>query len=357
MYHVKANILSFASIFQLSFGYGQKLLHKNDSKQMYQSLRGFDPISSPKSPIDSSSVVGKSTVTVVGANIFDGKMQVQNEMVVPIDPMYIEVELLDFECSKPMPSNGLEVSLDNYLYSSTPLIYGVKINKDKIGLRASDFVSYKSNTNKSRGNIKFCTRVSIHEDEVRLSYRDTKFEIDFSLSDNKYIVNSVEHDGIGKVKTADHLEESYGVTACQCDDNYVCYDENTKSSISKDEEVAVCITPAPIDSRHSATIENLELHMAAGDIEFSPVSLGTNKWDVVDPLAKVSKLGDTIRVSTPPLKEYFMNGYESLKISGTTILQNGESTELGIFNIGVSLEVESKTESMAKMFRGIKALF
>lgn len=379
MSNLKATLIFLAIAVQASWGYSHQIQHDNDVQarrlsssdisQTQRSLRGSTPTISPTSspskhesneptaqvsnpfhtaPIDSAAyIIGESSVTIVGNNALAGKLQVQNEINKPVGSMNVVVELLDFDCSQSKPSSGLEVSLESHTDSSSPFIYDAYINEDKIGLGAGGFVAYEGN-NKSKGSIQFCTRVSLYEGDIQFFFRDTRFKLNFDLTDNQFVLSNIGYDGSGEAEMASEFEASNGVTICQCDEDFSCYSDMTHA-LSQTEDLVVCIKSTPATDSSMVRIPNFNFQMSAGSISFSPVSLGSTTWEVDDPLTDVSEQDDVIKITTPLLAQFFVEGYDNVKITGTALLAHDDSEDMANFDMVVGLNVEQKRNCLKSL--------
>lgn len=288
------------------------------------------PTASPTLPIQRWEI-GEAEFSVIGNNILDGKLQVKHAIGHNVDPSNVDVQLLDKNCENPTSDPGLEVSLEKIEYSNSPFVYNVSVNETLIGSSPGGFVTFinQEDTGKSKGFIKFCTRVVTREGNVAAAFKETIFKLNFDLTDKGFIFSTTLLEDSPDVFVT-VIEDSFAVGVCQCDGDYVCYSSGSAPTIEQDESLTICLFPTANEDASVVHISNFNLQMSSKDgaYSYSPVSFGTATWSE-DSLTDVylQDDSDVIKISTPIVARFFIDGYEELDVSGEAYLEFDQTSK------------------------------
>lgn len=370
--HINVPLLQLHLILMIYLGLfagfvnGESNLRFDSHRDLYQNMNGSQPTPSPTSHTQTWAI-GSPDFEVISDNVFNGKLQVKHDIGFSVDPNKVTVELLDKNCFSTKDDTGLEVSLEPNMFSSSPFIYNITINQALIGSSPGGFVTHTdvASTGTSRGHIEFCTRVSTYERSIMVSARRTGFKLNFDLTDNGFSIFGLNLLQNNADAFATLVDDSFGVDICQCDGNYNCYDTNSAPRIKQDENLLLCLYPTANGDESVVHISNFLLRIVSSDgsYGYSPVSFGFNTWKE-DALTDVSTQDgtDTIKISTPIVAQFYIEGFDELKVNGEAFLEfdstkNQEHPAFSSFETQISLEGRSRTGCLTQIFRRVRSSF
>jgi len=327
------------------------VLIANASIALTSSSRSRDELSRRTVLLDYS--IGDSQMSTNVPHNLKDSLSVSNSIGSSVGSGAVTVELFDYECLVPINSTGLEIELYSSEYTSSRIYYDILINESLLETSPGGLVdSFRSADSSLTGSVTFCIRVSTWEELVPIEHRDTKFDIYFDLTESAMIVfdNSLSEDNADFFET--YLDSSCGVNLCQCDSTYSCY--TTPSIIEKDDNIELCLYPTmDEDLEVNFHISNFNLQLSAGSLSFDAVLFGSDNW-VPNILTSVSESGNTIRVVTPVVAQFFAEGFDRIEVNGNAFIEVESRTKLDIstFN-NFHLEAELAKKNTAGCLSGI----
>ena len=335
------------------------------------------PSPTPSSPTSSSSAptsiiqtwfVGSSSLTTDPANIFDSSLQILNPIGNSIQPGNVQVQLFDYGCQVPKNSTGLVVSLQPSSYVANNFSYSVFVNKTLIGQNIGGFVNFiddGNNSASSKGEISFCTRVSAYHLGVHVSYHQLDLKLLFDLTENSFILSTVNIEQNDPSAFSTDVTSSFGVMACQCNDDYQCYSTipAPNPTINQNENLVMCIYPTSTSNDASSVqISNFNVGLSAPGVTYDPVAFGPSGW-IVDALSIVSLQSgtETIKISAPVVASFFIQNHQSIDVSGNAFLEykSGKNDDLAFtpFQMEVSLARNMEIGCFATILQSILQKF
>lgn len=224
----------------------------------------------------------------------------------------VSFELFDFSCET--ETEDTAVSIDPSPFSPGAAMLDVIFDTGEFG--ASDLVMSDGST----GEVKFCIRAASYEADIDfdVAFRDTKFTLGFDLSDLGYEVTSIT---ITQENPDSFLEDDLGtdftIGVCQCVD-YEC----AVSTVTQNDPLIICLfVESETSDATSVFISNFNVEIAAGDIEYEPVMLGSTTY-VPNALTEVTVDSDeVVMVSTVLIATFFTEGYTSVAVDGLVFLE------------------------------------
>lgn len=257
--------------------------------------------------------------------ILEGKVTVSNEIGHSVAAGNVQVELLDHECVQNKSITGLEVELFNTEYNDTslPFTYNIEVNRGLLSSSPGNFVNFTDATaGDSVGNVLFCTRVSTFASGLQVSFRESRFDLAFSLINNTFSLTNVDIDADDLDTFSTLVQDTFGVEICQCI-NFNCL--TTSLVISQDESVVVCINPTALADASLVRITNFNLRItsAGGSITYDPVSIGVSSWDP-DPLTEVVPESGTgkLMITAPIVADFFLlTDDRTVDVNGNAFLE------------------------------------
>jgi len=294
----------------------------------------------------------------------DGEIGVEH--IIGPSAEQVSVTLYDWDCVNEKNSTGLEVWIQEDVYTSSPFTYSVMVDESKIGSSPGGFISYlDEEDNLSEGTIALCTRVSTISGGHSIVSRRSNFHLHFDLTQNIFSLETIniEEESIDNMSTEVGL--SFGVEICQCDDDYTCYSPSTSPVVKNSERLVVCIYPTSDQDASIVHIGNFNLDIVTSDGLYSSeaVALGAGSWEP-SVLTDISLQdgGNTIKVSTVITAQFYTQGYSSVNVEGNAFLEfdSGKIKEHTIFErfgTMILLEQDAGGGCFRTLFRQLKSFF
>lgn len=283
--------------------------------------------------------------------ILEGKLTVSNEIGHSVAAGDVQVTLLDHDCVQNKSSTGLEVELFNTVYSDTsePFTYNIEVNRGLLSTSPGGFVNFTdASAGDSVGNVLFCTRVSTFSNGLQISFRESRFDLAFSLVNNTFSLTDVGVNADAQGSFNSDVEASFGVEICQCDSSFNCV--TTPQVVTQDEKLVVCINPTSLSDASVVEISNFNLRFASSDgiVDYDPVEIGSTSWDP-DPLTTVTPESGTgkLMISAPIVADFFLLTLDrSVDVSGNAFLlfqgSKRQAANFESFKMRVSLDPNVK---------------
>lgn len=305
---------------------------------------------------------------IEGDNAFDGRVKIENEIGQNVGAGNVGVTLFDSGCKTAKPSTGLVVSLTPVAFTTSPHIYYVEVEQSLIG-NATDFVVYTGNSN-STGTVEFCTRVSTYEGSIEVGYRETEMQLSFDMSMNSFsfsLLNvSIAENSPDVFSTT--VDSAFTVGICQCDSNYICL--SSAQPINQNDDLVVCLEPEGGSNSDVVEITNFNLLLEAGTVgtlqyySYNPVQFGTASWssDLITDV-DVQPGTNRIKISTPIVAQFFIQGFTSVDVSGSANLQfvsskEGRVDHFKFFRMEVGLDMGvAERGCLSNMLKTLRQLF
>jgi len=348
---------------------------------------GAQPTAAPTSGIVPW-LVGETTYSVSGDNAFDGGLNVSVAIGSDVDNTTsgaVKVELLDPTCTTLFNSTGEVVEIFDQGYSGSPFEYDVEFVLTKVA-DDTTFVSFDFDTvngvstEKSKGTISFCTRVTTIEGPIEVAFSESIFALSFDLTQNDFdITVGIAENTIQSFVT--DVDSTFIVVVCQCV-NFVCV-TGTPAPIEMAQPLVLCIAPeeegtddsalntggntAPKSaSKTSSPVEiaNFNLELSTPTITYDPVSFGSNGPEM-DPLTQVENddSSDTVQVAAPITAQFFIQGFDSLTAGGNAFLEfkgaakTQRLPEFAPYSMEVALAPEAQAGCLQKLMDRLKGMF
>ena len=197
--------------------------------------------------------------------IVQGKLTVSNEIGQSVAAGGVQVTLLDYDCVQNKSSTGLEVELFNTDYTNTslPLTYNIELNQELVDTSPGGFVNFTT-VDKSTGNVLFCTRVSTYQGDIEVSFRESRFDLSFDLTNNTLSLINIGVDELDLDVFSTDVDDTFAVSACQCDTGFNCL--STPLSIATGDSLLVCLTPTSDNDASIVEITNFNLRMSSDSV-------------------------------------------------------------------------------------------
>jgi len=335
---------------------------------------GAQPTAAPTSGIVPW-LVGESTYSVSGANAFDGGLNVSVPIGGDVDTTTsgaVKVELLDPTCTTLFNSTGEVVEIFDQGYSGSPFEYDVEFVLTKVA-DDTTFVSFDPetiggvSTEKSKGTISFCTRVTTVEGPIEVAFRESIFALTFDLTQNDFSITvSVAENTIDSFVT--DVQSTFVVVVCQCI-NFVCV-TGTPDPIAMAQPLVLCIAPEEEGSSNSSKtsspveIANFNLELSTPTITYDPVTFGSNGPEQ-NPLTTVENdaSSDTVQVASAITAQFFIQGFTSLTAGGNAYLEfkgaakTQRLPEFAPYAMEVALAPEAQAGCLTKLMDRLKGMF
>lgn len=332
---------------------------------------GAQPTAAPTSGIVPW-LVGELTYSVSGANAFDGGLNVSVPIGGDVDTTTsgaVKVELLDPTCTTLFNSTGEVVEIFDQGYSGSPFEYDVEFVLTKVA-DDTTFVSFDPetiggvSTEKSKGTISFCTRVTTIEGPIEVAFRESIFALTFDLTQNDFSISvSVAENTIDSFVT--DVQSTFIVVVCQCV-NFVCV-TGTPAPIAMAQPLVLCIAPEEEGSSKTSSpveIANFNLELSTPTITYDPVSFGSNGPEK-DPLTSVENdaSSDTVQVAAAITAQFFIQGFNSLTAGGNAYLEfkgaakTQRLPEFAPYAMEVALAPEAQAGCLQKLMDRLKGMF
>jgi hypothetical protein len=270
-------------------------------------------------------MVGPSEIVSIG--FFEDPLVVTN----PIGPEADSVELLLFEDDCETEIVGDDSSA---VYVSGITLEGgassYSVTFDTGNFATNEGIVEFSGDGGSTGIVKFCTRVTSYEEELKASFFESVFKLNFDMTDNEFELLGVGIEENEKDEIVTDLQSEFTVNACNGCEDFIC--SLDAQLVNQNEALTFCIYPSHSDMTVSATVEisNFDAIISAGDpeennyVEFVSVSMGSTAWES-SPITTVSEnyftTGHIVSVSTPLLAEFFTSDFTQVNVNGNAFLE------------------------------------
>lgn len=280
------------------------------------------------------------------------------------------VKLFDLNCENEKNKTGTSVVLIETdgpnLGQGDSFSYHLGLDQTKIGGNAGGLVTFTGvgSEGKSKGRIKFCTRVSSYESNIEVSFRESNFDIGFDLTNNIFSLGNVSIQENSPDTFQSNVQSSFQVAACQCKLDFSCYSTGTNPTIQQDDSLTICLQPTGPNAE-VVHISNFNIIMSAGSYTYSPVGLGPGSWNS-DALTLVSTNGsdDIVKIVTPVVAQFFIQGHDSLDVTGNAFLEydsskgeTGQGPVYAGFRLSINMFVNNGTGCFQSLFKTIKGAF
>lgn len=280
------------------------------------------PTSSPTTIVNPW-LVGDTTVIPI--EFFDEVLIARN----PIGPEADEVtlELFNYDCvTEVTDTTGAALSLSSISISNDISEYSVFFDAGNFASDTGGFVESDGHI----GSVKWCTRVTSLEEDLKISFKETNFVLNYDLSDNGYDITNIGLDVTDPDEFTDLVDSNYSVEGCQCMD-FFCM---LPAPIKQNEALVYCIyvwqDESNADAILAVAISNFDSKITAGEegdddyVEYMPVEFGTESWDPNDITSVESSfddMGNIIEIVTPMIAAFFANGHDTVDIFGNAFLE------------------------------------
>ena len=181
--------------------------------------------------------------------------------------------------------------------------------------------------------MKFCTRVSVWEGSIQVSFRETNFVLSYDLTINTFTLGNIQIQENDPDSFITDVDTDFSVAVYQCN-NYV---QTTAYTLQQDENLVICLEPQhPDGMAHVVHISNFNIKIFAGStatndfVEYNPVWFSTGGWEH-DALTSVSEQpdpADIIMISTPVIAQFFIQGHTTINVSGNCFLEFDSMKEI-----------------------------
>jgi len=320
--------------------------------------------SSPPTSYIEPWLVGDTSVSLTDAssNYFDSSLSVSNTIGSKVvDP--VDVKLFDKNCDT-LETGTAVVSILNLVPTPATFGYEVKVDQSKIGNTDSTYVTCIAGANAAcaEGTIEFCTRVSTFHGSIEVAFRETNFALSFNLTENGFELGNINIEENDPDSFITDVDTEYTVGICQCDSTGTCV---SPSTIEQDENLVICLEPEHPTDASNVEITNFNIEIApstavAGFTSYKPVWFGSDSW-VSDALTDVTVLGDTVKISTPIIAQFFIQNVGSVEVSGNAFLEfksaKGEAPVFTKYAIIVALAEGVEVGCLAGLIRRIRSTF
>jgi len=281
--------------------------------------------------------------------IVQGKLTVSNEIGQSVAAGGVQVTLLDYDCVQNKSSTGLEVELFNTDYTNTslPLTYNIELNQELVDTSPGGFVNFTT-VDKSTGNVLFCTRVSTYQGDIEVSFRESRFDLSFDLTNNTLSLINIGVDELDLDVFSTDVDDTFAVSACQCDTGFNCL--STPLSITTGDSLLVCLTPTSDNDASIVEITNFNLRMSSDSVTYDPVIFGTVTWaeDILTAISLDSG-SNKIMINAPVIAQFFIQDKTAIDVSGNAFLEFAGSLkerQMTISTFGLTVALEKDEEGM-----------
>jgi len=215
----------------------------------------------------------------------------------------------------------------------------------------------------STGEASFCTRVILNgttsNGVIPMFFRETNFVTTFNLTNVDFSLSDVVIEEAGTV--SQNLTDpgpEFFITSCLCDDDFDCIDPTT--TIEQNKPLVFCIEPGHPNDEVNVFISNFNLNIEAGDITYSPVWYGVGSWES-NAVTIVDTSGKIVRTSTLLIQDFYIEGYETVDVSGNAFLEfdmlasrGGEARNFYAFDFLVNLDIPNENGGIGCLAQMIK---
>jgi len=302
--------------------------------------------SAPSSFVDPWKV-GLTAVTEYG--FFEDPLIVTNPIGPEADSVILE--LFDHNCENIIMSGpSSAVSVSDIILSDGEATYNVNFDTEDFGI---DSVVTFTGDEKSTGNVKFCTRVtSVEGTDLKVAFRETNFELDFNMTDNQFQVGPITIEENDKDEFETEVQDEFLLQACQCIDQ-TCVDPLLPSVVFQNTPLIFCVYVTHDDTGVAETVEisNIDVLIEADDINYQPVTMGSETWDP-NALTVVNSFGSKVEVITNLITDFFTEGKTSIDVSGNAFLvfvEGSARLEMSGFGMVVDIEGEAQEGCIQKL--------
>ena len=227
----------------------------------------------------------------------------------------VEFELYDYDCEmlKDKTSMTAAVTIENEDYDAGDPSASYDVVFDT-GLFATD-TGMLVEDNGSSGSVKFCVRAISYEGTLDVAFRDTKFKLDYNMSDigyeliEEFVISANDADTV----VEDDVGTGFSVDVCQCAD-YLC----ATSAVQQNTPLVFCLFPSHTnsDAQKSVWISNFSATITAGDITYQPVTTGSMTYQFNDLTEVTVNMSETVMVSTLLLAGFYAGDVEQVDLGG-----------------------------------------
>lgn len=303
---------------------------------------------SPTSLIERWKIGSPSIITNEDSDL-NGVLQITNSIGKAVGAGNVQVQLFDYECLTTKNMKGSVVSIETSAYATNNYTYNISVNQALIGQNVGGFVSFiddGSNSGSSKGEIRFCTRVSTHEGSIHVAYLDLNVKLSFDLTQNSFSMSDLNIDENDPNSFVTDVNSSFDIVACQCNNDYQCYDSISapNPTIQQNENIVICLYP--ISSENDANfvrISNFNILFSAPGVTYNPVSFGQSTW-ISDAVSNVSEQDGTnrIKITAPVVAAFFIQDHQSIDVSGNAFLEffSGKSEQSNFADFGITVSLE-----------------
>lgn len=305
--------------------------------------------------------VQAAQVALSGGNYFDGALAVTNAIGDSVSDD-VQVKLFHKDCVTEDTSGAGVVTIA--VTDATPASFGYSVNIDQSLIGAdSDYSTCDGNANVwcSEGTIDFCTRVSTFSGSTEIFFRETIFQLAYTLTDNAISLDNVAISENTVDSFLTDVDTAFIVESCQCDSESQCI--TTPPDVNQDTSLVMCIYPeheSDSNLNNIVTITNFDLTISGGSVSYNPVAFGTSTWDP-DTLTSVVPDNNTIKITTPITAQFFIQNVQTVSVGGNAFLEfmsaKGGAPMFGAYTLDIGLVAGPEAGCLQGLVARFRALF
>jgi hypothetical protein len=274
----------------------------------------------------------------------------------------VQLGLFDYDCEilKDQGSTTAAVTIGNKQYAAGDASASYDILFDT-GLFDTD-TSMHVEQDGSSGSVKFCVRTVSYEGDLDVGLRDTKFRLDYDLTDIGYSITGVTISANAEDTFVEgDVGTGFSVDVCQCGLDYVC----AESAVEQNTPLVFCLMPihANSDAQNSVWIPNFSATITAGDLTYQPVTTGSMTYQPNALTEIFVSMSETVMVSTLLLATFYTAEENAVDVAGLAFLEFKSSAPRNgrrafeDYGMTIDLEVAPGIGCMETIFRAVGDLF